>query len=257
MQSSFMQVVVCGLLVPSQSGTGLCATLDHRAPLHTSSHRLQYSATLNRSTQGPLDQLRRLLLASLNMGGGQYPMWWAGDPPHTRYLVVVRCCCVRRCFHLTATCAHNHNQRQAAASLGPVHRPTHPIDRVRWRKSAGRVEGWTAQQPTMAAGPSTSLAAQGARPVCKGDFGPRVFCIRLDRSTHKNNDHRPTNQPNHVCVARRAQHNSVASAACYRTVRDIILEAQASNPKMAVVVSAMGGKPKVCLCPSSANSFKR
>jgi aspartokinase len=38
----------------------------------------------------------------------------------------------------------------------------------------------------------------------------------------------------------------VASAECYRTVRDIILEAQASNPKMAVVVSAMGGKPKVC-----------
>lgn len=45
--------------------------------------------------------------------------------------------------------------------------------------------------------------------------------------------------------SQRNKHNSVASAACYRTVRDIILEAQASNPKMAVVVSAMGGKPKV------------
>ncbi len=38
---------------------------------------------------------------------------------------------------------------------------------------------------------------------------------------------------------------SVASADCYRTVRDIILAAQQSTPKMAVVVSAMGGKPKV------------
>eukprot|EP00624_Nannochloropsis_granulata_P007211 evm.model.NODE_6825_length_32477_cov_17.962835.6 len=38
---------------------------------------------------------------------------------------------------------------------------------------------------------------------------------------------------------------SVASAECYRTVRDIILAAQQSTPKMAVVVSAMGGKPKV------------
>ena len=47
----------------------------------------------------------------------------------------------------------------------------------------------------------------------------------------------------HVVGSQR--NNSVASAACYRTVRDIILEAQASNPKMAVVVSAMGGKPKV------------
>lgn len=38
---------------------------------------------------------------------------------------------------------------------------------------------------------------------------------------------------------------SVASADCYRTVEKIVLEAKAANPKMAVVVSAMGGKPKV------------
>jgi aspartokinase len=41
-----------------------------------------------------------------------------------------------------------------------------------------------------------------------------------------------------VCV-------SVASAECYRTVERIVLEAKQKNPKMAVVVSAMGGKPKV------------
>lgn len=37
----------------------------------------------------------------------------------------------------------------------------------------------------------------------------------------------------------------MASAECYQTVRDIILTAQESTPRMAVVVSAMGGKPKV------------
>ena len=64
-----------------------------------------------------------------------------------------------------------------------------------------------------------------------------IYMMILDHLMYQRND-----------ASRRwiaTQHNSVASAACYRTVRDIILEAQASNPKMAVVVSAMGGKPKV------------
>jgi len=37
----------------------------------------------------------------------------------------------------------------------------------------------------------------------------------------------------------------VASAQCYRGVVKIVLDAMETDPKMAVVVSAMGGKPKV------------
>jgi hypothetical protein len=44
---------------------------------------------------------------------------------------------------------------------------------------------------------------------------------------------------------------SVADANCYRTVQRIVLEAQQTSPKMAVVVSAMGGKPKVSGCKST------
>lgn len=165
------------------------------------------------------------------------------------------CCCC--CYQLPSHCNPAHtrsNQDRSPPWSRPSINRSSPVGA--WGRVSGRKDGRRSsrQRPLVRLQVwrhqvRVSLLCASATPGAGMVLPPALGSI--DRFTiHPAS---LINQPSQSLHAQLQPHlkpnkqNSVASAACYRTVRDIILEAQASNPKMAVVVSAMGGKPKVCL----------